>query len=485
MRFLRNSLTGLFLLSVTLGLFVYAGFTVVSAINERLAQESKVPVRNERVFAVTVVEAREETIAPTLTAFGEVKSSRTLEIRAKASGTLVEIAAEFVEGGRVQAGQLLALVDPADAQSALDRAKSDLLDAEAEKREAARALVLARDELAAARAQSQLRDRAFVRQRDLEDRGVGTAATVETAELSAAQARQAVIASRQGLANAEARVDQATTQLRRAEIALAEAKRRLQDTRVVAGFSGTLSNVTAVQGGLVSNNEQLANLIDAKTLEVAFRVSTQQYARLLDESGSLRKMPVEITLDVFGEDLTYSGMISRDSAIVGEGQTGRLIYATLGFAPGLKPGDFVTVEIEEPPLKRMVRLPATSLGADGSILILDDTNRLTAMKVDLIRRQGDDILVFAEGLEGRTVVAERSPLLGAGIKVRPLQRQGQANAATPEMLELSQTRRARLVSFVETSTDLPEAVKSRLLGQLEQARVPASMVKRLERRMGG
>ena len=78
MRFLRQSLTGLLLLSLTLGLLVYAGQIVFSAVQERMADEPRVPERRERVFAVNVVEAREQTITPELTAYGEIQSRRTL-----------------------------------------------------------------------------------------------------------------------------------------------------------------------------------------------------------------------------------------------------------------------------------------------------------------------------------------------------------------------------------------------------------------------
>jgi RND family efflux transporter MFP subunit len=486
MRFLRHSLTGLFLLSLTLGLLVYAGHMVFSAVQARLAEESEVPQRRERVFAVNVVEAREKTIVPVLTAFGEIQSRRTLEIRAKTAGTILELAPEFQEGGKVRAGQTLVRIDPADAQSALDRAKSDMLDARAEQREAERALELAQDELAAARAQAALRQRAFERQKDLEGRGVGTAAAVETAELAAAQARQAVLSSRQALAVAEARVDQAETRLARAEIALEEAERQVADTRITADFAGTLNAVSVVEGGLVSVNEQLAELVDGDALEVAFRVSTPQYGRLLGEDGALIKAPVKVALDVYGLDLAARGMITREGADVGEGQTGRRLFAQLEAASGLKPGDFVTVKIEEPPLSEVIRLPATALGADGTVLVLDGEDRLKAMPVTLMRRQGDDILVRAADLAGRSVVTERSPLLGEGIKVRPLRQTPDAKAIeTPGMLELAPDRRARLVAFVEASTDMPDAVKTRLLGQLQQPRVPAGMVQRLETRMGG
>ncbi|MEC3862730.1 HlyD family efflux transporter periplasmic adaptor subunit [Mesobacterium sp. TK19101] len=485
MRFLRQSLTGLFLLSLTLGLLVYAGVMVRDAVEARMAQEPRVPQVRERVFAVNVVPATFETITPVLTAFGEVQSSRTLEIRAASSGTLIRLAPEFQEGGRVTEGQLLAQVDPADAQAVLDRVKSEQLDAEAEAREAERALALARDELAAAAEQADLRVRAFQRQKDLETRGVGTAAAVETAELAASSARQAVLSRRQAVATAEARVDQAATKLARQAIALAEAERRLADTEIRAGFSGTLSGVSVVEGRLVSSNEKLANLIDSDALEVAFRVSTQQYARLLDDNGQLSPANVTVMLDVFGTNLTATGTLTREGASVGEGLTGRQLFASLDAPAGFKPGDFVTVELKEAPLDFVARLPATALDASNSVLVLGDEDRLEAMEVTLLRRQGDDVLVRARGLRDREVVAERTPLLGSGIKVRPLRGETDRAPQEPEMLELTEERRAKLIAFVEGNDRMPSEAKQRILARLTQPKVPADVVQRIESRMGG
>lgn len=485
MRFLRQSLTGLFLVAVTLGLLVYAGAMVRDAVQARMNEEPRTPPQRERVFAVNVVTAEPQTVTPVLTAFGEVQSRRTLEIRAAVGGPLNWLAENFEDGGRVEAGALLARIDPADAQSALDRAKSDLLDAEAEAREATRALDLAQDELKAAEDQLDLRRSALDRQEGLVGRGVGTTAAVETAELAVSAAEQALLARRQAVAQAEARGDQAQTSIARARIALADAERAIADTEIRARFAGTLRNVSVVEGRLVSPSEQIAELIDADALEVAFRVSTPQYARLIDEDGRLRPAPVDVTLDVFGTDLTATGTLSRESADVGEGQTGRLLFARLDTARGFKPGDFVTVAVEEPPLDFVVRLPATALNAAAEVLALDAEERLETVAVTLLRRQGDDVLVRSRDLRGREVVTERSPLLGAGIKVRPLRGPGDAEPQPPEMLELSEERRARLVAFVEANNRIPAEAKARILTQLGQDKVPAQVVERIESRMGG
>lgn len=485
MRFLRQSLVGVFLASLTLALLLYAGSLVFGAVQTRMSTEKGPAVARERVFTVNIVTAQADTIVPVMQAFGQVQSRRTLELRTAVGGRILGLSEHFVEGGSVAQGDVLVRIDPANAQSALDRMQSDVLDSEAEGRDAERALLLARDELVAAQDQTTLRERAFKRQQDLQTRGVGTAASVEVAELAAASARQATLARRLSVAQAEARVDQAATRLSRAVIALDSAQRDLAETTLTAGFDGTLSEVNLVEGRLVSANEKLALLVDPKALEVAFRISTAQYVRLLDDDGALVPASVTVSLDVTGFDLLAKGQINRDNAGSVEGQSGRLLYAHLDAAPGFKPGDFVTVAINEPPLDDVVRLPASALDAANTVLVLGPDDRLEAVQVQLIRRQSDEVLVRGEGLEGREVVVGRTPLLGAGIRVRPLRQD--AVDAPPEqpMLELTDERRAKLVAFVEASNRLPAEAKARVLGQLTEPQVPAQLVERIESRMGG
>ncbi len=492
MRFLRQSLTGLFLLAVTAGLLMVAVQIFSGAVRESLNQEERQRPQRERVFTVNVVTAEAKTISPQISVFGEIQSQRTLELRAATGGTIVEMSDAFQEGGQVTAGDLLIQIDPSKAEDALARAENEIRLSDAEGRDAARALLLAQDELAAANDQQDLREKALERQQDLEARGVGTAAAIETAELNLSAAQQQVLSRRQALAQAESAVDQAATQLSQAQLDLTEAQRALTDLQVRADFDGTLADVTALKGGLVSANERLGQLVDADALEVAFRVSTAQYARLLGRGGQLRNSPVNVALDVSGFVLTAEGRISRDSAAVGEGQTGRLIFATLENARGLKPGDFVSVSVAEAPVENIISLPASSLDTQGRVMVIGDGERLEAVSVELVRRQGDEILVRAEALIGEAVVTRLTPLLGAGIRVRPVSENTPTSTAAaapepaaPEMLELSEERRAKLLAFVEANQRMPAERKASILEQLSEPKVPAQVVNRLEQRMGG
>ena len=485
MRFLGRGLIGLLLFSLALGLLGLAGNTIKIAVQDRVNKEPRAQKARERTFTVKVVPAEITSMNPTLNAFGEIQSRKTLDLRMAAGGQIQELSTNFVEGGSVNSGELLIRLDDSNYQSAVDLAENNLIDAENEVSESGRNLSFSKEELAAAEEQEELRLRALKRQQDLVKRGVGTAAALENAELAASAATQAVLSRKAAVDQAKNRGAQAETRLVRAELALNDAKRKLEDTVLYAEFSGLLSGVSLVKGGIVSANERLGQLIDPEVLEVSFKISTQQYTRLLDDNGDLLKAPVSIALTNTDQGLTADGVIIRDSASVAKGQTGRQVYAKLTKSVGFKPGDFVAVKVEEPTLNWVVALPATALDASNSVLLLGEGERLEEAQVKLMRRQGNEVIVRSRDLTGKEIVAQRTPVLGAGIKVKPIRSGEENKVAEVEMLELTEERRAKLISAIESNGYIPKSAKKRIIGQLTQPKVPADVVARIESRMGG
>lgn len=479
MRFLTRSLLALFLTTVSVAALGYAGYTLATAIQSRAdnAGGSSAEAR-ERVFTVRAQTVTTGQVRPMLSAFGEVRSQRTLELRAPVGGRIIELGDGVEDGAAVTAGQILFRVDPADAETALAIARSDLARAEAELRVAERALDLAAEDVAAAQAQFDLRVRALERRVGLAERGVATEAALEEAELALASARQAVVGRKQAQATADARVEQAITALDRQRITVAEAERRLADTTVRAGISGILADLALVEGRLVNTSEQLARIIDPDALEVSVRVSTAQYLRLLDDDGNLQSATAEVALEVAGYEIVSSGQVLRVSATVQSGQSGRELFVGLANPRGFRPGDFVTVRMAEPALDNVALLPASAITVGGDILVINADNRLSARPVTVLRRQGDEVIVAAEGLSGLEVVREVGPSLGAGILVRPTRADGAAETA--DMIPLDPERRARLIAQVESNTRMPEQVRARLIAQLSQDSVPAQTLERLE-----
>ena len=485
MRFLRKSLMGLFLVGTTLAIFAFAFVMVRSAIENKDDGQRRGGGQRERTFAVNVVPFEAGKQIPVLKVFGEIQSQRSLDLRAAVSGAVIDLHPNFQNGGQVQEGDILLQIDPSNAETGLALVQADMADAQADMREATRALDLASDEVSAAKEQAALRLKALKRQNDLVERGVGTEASVETAEFAASSAKQAILSRRQSFQATEARLDQTKARLIRVKISLAEAERNLRDTVLRATFSGSLANVTVVKGGTVTNNERIGQLVDPLALEVAFRVSTSQHQRLLNDDGVLRNSKISATLDVLGAEMKTEGALTREAAVVGEGLTGRLLFASLANVKGLRPGDFVTVDITEPALSWVAKLPASALSGSNKVLVVGDDERLMEAEVTLIRRQGDDVLVRSRELRDAKVVAERSPVLGTGIRVRILSAEEGEEPAAPSMVTLDPERRAKLIAFVEGNKYIPKDAKKRILDQLKKPEVPNEMVERLESRMGG
>lgn len=488
MRFVLRSLVALVLTCLTLGL---VGVGVVQIVQSRSADASGGWPRGggrERTFAVSLQTITLGTATPVIRSYGEVEGARVLELRAPAGGVLTDLTDDFRNGAAVAQGDLLFQIDPADATAARDRAAAALQEAQAALAQSIATRALAEDELAAAIAQRTLRAAALDRQQGLQSRGVGTSTTTETAELALSQAEQTVLTRRQTILTQDAAIARNEIEVLRAQIDLTEAARTLSDTRYLAPFDGLLADVVAVSGRRVSQNEQMAVLIDPTLLEVAFQVTNAQFSRLLDARGALMQAPVTVSLDLDGVPLNVAGQILRSGAEVGEGQTGRLIYARLAADGGmiLRPGDFVSVSITEPPLSDVATIPATAVTSANELLLVDENNRLYAVAVQVLRRQGDMVIV-TDAPAGAPYVMETRPQLGPGVAIEPIVPLGEAPVveALPENIALDPERRARLVAFVEGNTRMPPDIRARTLAALQADEVPRATVERLEGRMGG
>lgn len=487
MRFLGRSLMGLLLLAVTLALLGAAALVVGSAVRASLEDGGPGRPAVERVVAANVVTLTPGSVVPVLTAYGKVEAARSLDVRTRTAGTVVWVSDAFRNGLWVTEGEVLVRLDPAAAEEAVAIAGTDLSEARAASAEAIAAVALTEDDLRAAEAQLVLRRQAFERQVEIEARGVGSSQAVETAELAVSSAEQAVLSRRQALAAAKAAVDRTAVSVTRAEIALGEAERTLSETELRAGLSGRVDAVTLVQGAVVGANEVVGRIIDTSALDVAVRLSTAQFALLVGPDGSLTSGPVTVALGAAEGGLTLTGRLERVGAAVGEGQTGRLVYvavtADASVGALLQPGDFVEVRIEEAALEDVALLSALAVGRNGTVLALGPEDRLEEIEVDVLRRQGDDVIIRVGALAGREVVQERSALLGEGIRIRPIR----PNAAVEDkaMVPLTPERRAELIAMVEGNEQMPAEVKARLVQELQADEVPAATLDRLDRRMGG
>lgn len=498
MRFLVRGLVGLALMAMMIG---FAGFGAYRLYGVVTAEETvrQRPAR-ERSYSVNVAELSPQTVTPVTTAYGAIESWRTLELRASTEGRLVDVAAKFRDGAAVAEGELLLRIDPANADFLVLDAEAAVADAGAQKAEAEEAIVGAEQELEAARRQLVLRRQALERQNQLKEKGYSTAVQVEAEELGVASLEQSLSNRLQAVITARKRIERMDLTVKRAELALKDARRVLDETTLTAPFDGYLSEVNATLGRRVSASETLAQLIDPAALEVRFSLSTSEFSRLLDDSGTLVKAPVTVTLQLGGRSIEVPGHIDRSAAVVSEGEAGRTLFASLEIDPGtvLRPGDFVKVAVREPELHDVAVVPAAAVTEDGRLLVVGQDERIEEVRSTVLRRMGNEV-VLADVPFGTDYVRERLPQLGTGLKVTPKRGGddqdgagdgGEVMGSAPDaqrpsgdLVALEPDRRAALIARL-TSSNIPENRKARLLALLNKPMVPKDLVERLEQRSG-
>ena len=491
-----RAVAGVAIGGASLAILLFAGNIVYRAAVEGGAGAGDVKTPRERSYSVTVAKLEAQTITPVITSYGHVASGRTLEVRSSVAGQLVELPENFRDGGVVAEGDLLFRIDPARLESAVALAENDVREAEAELAEAASALELAKMEADVAGEQRDIRAEAAARQQGLHDRGISTAAELEAALLARASAEQTHVNRMQVVASDEARLSQAAIALDRRKIALDDARRALNDATVVAPFAGVVSDVNAHAGGLVSANEKLATLVGMNDLEVAFRVTNTQFSRLLNAQGQLRKTEITVEAQSGQSSSEWTAQLDRVGAESGDGQVGRIVYARLvePDVTRVRPGDFVVVRVPEKPLEQVAQIPSSAATADGRILVLGDNNRLEEVQATLLRQQGNDLIV-GDVPFGKDYVEVRALQLGPGIQVEPVavaaaeagdgtatQTAAPAEAA-PDTVKLDDTRRQKIIDFVNASESMKPEMREKFLEELAREDVPLATVEKFESKM--
>ena len=472
-------------------ILIFIGYTVTSftSSSEKDRRYSNKRKGAEREYTVFTDQIKRTEETPVIYAYGEVKSWRTLEIRAPVIGKISEVAEIFRDGSVVFEGDFLFSIEDKEYKDSLTIAKTDLRDAESDLVNAKTLFELSKLDLEAAEKEKAIRLASFERQKKLKSSGVISESIFEQASLSVTNAEKSLITKKNSLVQAENKIFKAEVLLERKKVGYDLAKRQLADTKFFAPFTGVLDQVNAVTGRLISSNERLGKILDPKALEVVFPLSDIQYSRITDQEGNFIKLKVEYSSGRSEKDNVHFGIIERVGGQVNTGNTGRQVFATISAAKGisLKPGDFVNVKVFEPKLKGIAKLPLGSLGSNNTVLLVNDDLRLEKIKIDVVRFQENHILVRNVPFD-RKFVTKWSPQLDSGVKVKVIESSKGNKGVKPaknESIKLTDEEREKLINAVENNKWIPKDVKKRLVKQLSQELVPKKVVDRLRKRMGG
>ncbi|MDA9032002.1 efflux RND transporter periplasmic adaptor subunit [Amylibacter sp.] len=219
---------------------------IIEETNEISPEIKEKKISKQKAVSVLVQKSNEQEVTNGILLRGQTEAFKSVQVKAETSGSV--ISQPIRKGTFVKNGELLCELEVGT--------KSDVLS------EAKVALALSLDELDASIHQYELRVQAAERQKSLLKRGVGTEAAVEAAELSASSAETQSLSKRQAVANVEARINRATTEL--------------NNTKIIAPFDGLLESDTAEYGDFMQTGAPCGTLLALNPIKlIGYATETQ------------------------------------------------------------------------------------------------------------------------------------------------------------------------------------------------------------------
>lgn len=315
----------------------YFGFRSTPQRN-RYPQPAWAGTGNPPLIPVRTVQAQQQDLPVHLKAIGTVTPLNTVTVKSRVNGQLTRIA--FEEGQRVEAGQVLAEIDPEPYRILLAQAEGRLQQAAAQR----------------ASARSDLERLTQLHQQNL----------VTNQQL---EVQQALFAEREGaVATAQGSVD--------------DARRELAYTRVAAPIAGRAGLRRIDAGNLVNDSDGLVVITQTRPITVTFTIPEVDLPAVLEPFRA-------------GERLTVEAWDRRETAVLATGVL-KNVDNQIDLATGtlrlkaefandderLFPNQFVNVRLRVRTLERAVVIPAAAVqfGSRGTYVYLVNADKKAAVR---------------------------------------------------------------------------------------------------------
>jgi membrane fusion protein, multidrug efflux system len=355
---------------------------------------------------------------------GRTDAVESVDIRPRVSGYIDNIT--FRAGDRITKGDLLFVIDPRPYQAALDQAKAQLRQAEANQ---------------------QLHDANFARQDRLRQSGVIAKEDYDTA-----------------LSNK----NQAVAQVLSNSAAVELAKLNLTFTQITSPISGRISREQVTVGNLVqADSTLLTNVVSVDPIYAYFNVderSVLKYQQLV-RTGKLpdaRSASVPVYLQLENETgFPHQGVIdfinNQFNSSTGTLQVRGVFPNANAF---LTPGAFVRVRVAAGPMHEAILVTDRAVGTDQGtkfVLVIDDKNVVGVKPIEL-GPEVEGLRVVRSGLAGdEQIIINGIVNARPGSKVNP--QPGDMSSFTSNQLQLSAKTKVEEVGKQNGTVNQPQGKK--------------------------
>lgn len=417
----RNALVAGFrvMLKALLPLLILAG--AYKTYVELKASKPALPKRaqKERVFPVEAIPIEFASLKPVLRLYGETVAGRKVDIRSLVAGEVTEVGPNLREGGEVEKGDKLIVIDPFDFEGAVVEAGAELREAEGRLKELEASYKVELDALVHDREQLDIVNRDLKRAAGLAKKGNVSKKLVDDRQLIVAQRMQAMEQRQNNLVVWRAKIDQQKAAIARSEWRLRQSKRRLAQTELKAPFNAYVSDFNGEVGRYLNANDKVASLLDRDWVEVKFTLSDTQYGRILGETGKIIGRTVDVIWRVGDKPVVYKATVERVGATIQSSSGGVTVFARLENPSEpipIRSGAFVEILIPDRQYEKVARLPQTAIYG-GDTLYVIKKGRLEPRTVRIVGVAEKDVLVRGPVDAGDRVLRTRLSAPGAGLRV--------------------------------------------------------------------
>ncbi len=374
-------------------LFVFALAIGAFVVLQKTKPEPEQTQEGPRPISLFVEEVKREDMKLTVNTQGEVQPRIEIDLVSQVSGRIVWASPNFVNGGKVEAGQPLIRIEAADYKYAVIRAEARVTEAET---------------------QVELRTAAAeVARKNWDNQIVGepTALALKLPQLEEARAK---------LRSAQADLDAARLNLKRTEISVP--------------FDGRVRSKGADLGQYVNAGAPLGRVYSTGVAEIRLPLTDVQMETLGLSIGFLPAKDsgpiVDFSAVVAGVERHWHGRIVRTEAAVDTST--RVVYAVAeveapydaGADQGvpMAVGLFVDAKIEGEWLKQALVMPRRALRSTGTVFVVSKDDTLDIRLVDVVFSDQDKVVLGAGVSAGELVVV--SPVIAPrqGMKVQAIER---------------------------------------------------------------
>ncbi len=372
---------------LVLALSVLGAFVLVATAP---SVENKTPER--ALSAVRVREPVTQNLQLLVRSQGTVAPRTESTLVPEVSGRVIWVSPSLVSGGFFAEGDSLLRIEPRSFELAVARAEASLARARSE-------VEFAVDELK--------------RQKGLAARNVAS-----PAELSATRRAEQV----------------AKANLKDAQVALDQAQWDLERSEVRAPFTGRVRSEQIDVGQVVAPSASIATLYATDFAEIRLPIPDHQLAYLElplqptaeDEPGPA----VELRARFAGRDHRWRGRVVRTEGEID--LRSRMVHVVARVEdpygvnpenkerPALAVGLFVHAEIEGPVAENVIVVPRHAMRDNNHIVIVDREDRLHIREVDVLRIDGDDVLIRSQLAAGDRLCVSPLQVAIDGMQVLPV-----------------------------------------------------------------